>query len=169
MLLHCPRTPPPAPETNEGHCCCWDWINISWCLFCHVSLSRSPAPRIAAGMGEQDDAALQGGGLSWASLPCPASPPTAPCEGRQGLAGTAERLGLLSLLLSECFSPVKSIWAVGAPLAMVCAAQVILPWQQDVTQCQPTGPMNGRGAAGCHCPLSAPAFQGRRLQNIYTS
>lgn len=89
-----------------------------------LSPSRSPAPPIPAGMGEQDHAALQGGGLSWASLPRPASPPAAPCEGRQGLAGAAQGLGLLSPLLSECFGPVKSIRARGAPLAMVCAAQM---------------------------------------------
>lgn len=105
----CCYTVPKRPTWpwNEGHCCCWDWINVSWCLFCHVSLSRSPASPIPTGVGEHD-AAPQGGCLGWTSLPCPAAPPAAPCEDRQGPAGGAEGLWLFSPVLSKGFRPFKS-------------------------------------------------------------
>lgn len=114
-------------------------MNVSWCLFCRVSPSRSPVPSLPAGMGEHD--AAQAGripelGLFPSSLPCPASPPRLPVQGRQWPAGDC---GCSPHCSPNASAQLNSSGLVGAPLAMVCGTGRSTLTAR-VTQRQPAGP-----------------------------
>lgn len=57
---------------------------------------------------------------AWAGL-------CSPRRAGSGRLGVQRAGGCFSPLLSECFSPVKPRWAVGAPLAGLCPAQAVPP------------------------------------------